>query len=51
VPLGSVLEKVSAYNVALRPIALSDIDQSRALGAQDIHSQTYSFRLSIIVHG
>jgi hypothetical protein len=50
VPVGSVPEKVSAYNVALRPIALSQIDQTRTLGAQRIQSQAQCVRLSIIVH-
>jgi hypothetical protein len=34
---GSVSDEVSAFNISLRPIALSEIDQVCALGAKDIH--------------
>jgi hypothetical protein len=49
--LGSVPEKVHAYDTAPRPIALSDIDHTRALRTKDVQSQAQSFRLSISVHG
>ena len=49
--LGSMLEKVHTCDVALRPIALSEIDQTRAFRAEDVHPKAQRFRLSIIVHG
>ena len=48
---GSVPEKVHTCDVALRPIALSEIDQTRALRAKDVHPKAQSFRLSINLHG
>ena len=49
--LGSVADQVRAFYLALRRIALSEIDQTRALGAKEIHPKAQRFRLSIIVHG
>jgi hypothetical protein len=48
---GSVPEKVHTCDVALRPIALGEIDQTRAFRAQDVHPKAQRFRLSISVHG
>jgi hypothetical protein len=36
---GSVPEKVHTCEVALRPIALSEIDETRTLRAEDVHAQ------------
>jgi hypothetical protein len=35
--LGSVPDKVYSLNVSLLPVTLGEIDQARALGAEDIH--------------
>ena len=48
---GSVPEKVHTCDVALRPIALSEIDQTRTLRAEDVQPKAQSLRLSIIAHG
>jgi hypothetical protein len=48
--LGSVPEKVYALNVSLLPIALGEIDQTRALRAKEIHPKAQSFCLGIFVH-
>ena len=48
--LGSMLEKVHTCDVALRPIALSEIDQTRAFRAEDVHPKAQSFCLFIFVH-
>jgi hypothetical protein len=48
---GSMPEKVRVCDVALRPIALSEIDQTRALRAKHVQPKAQRFRLSIIVHG
>jgi hypothetical protein len=48
---GSMPEKVRACDVALRPIALSEIDQTRTLRAEDVQPKAQSLRSSIIVHG
>jgi len=34
--LGGVPDKVHAFNISLRPITLSEIDQICALGAEDV---------------
>jgi hypothetical protein len=44
-------DNVYSFNVALLPIALGEIDQTRALRAQYVHPKAKSFRLSISVHG
>jgi hypothetical protein len=44
-------DNVYSFNVTLLPIALGEIDQTRALRAQDVHPKAKSFRLSISVHG
>jgi len=49
--LGSVQDNVPTFNISLRPITLSKIDQTCALRAKDVHPKAQSFRLSIIVHG
>jgi hypothetical protein len=49
--LRSVPEKVRAYNVALRSITLSEIDQTRTLRAEHVQPKAESLHLSIIVHG
>jgi hypothetical protein len=49
--LGSVPEKVHACDAALRPMALREIDQTRAFRAEDVHPKAQSLRLSIIVDG
>jgi hypothetical protein len=48
---GSVPEKLNTCDVALRPIALSEIDQTRTLRAEDVQPEAQSLRLSVIVHG
>jgi hypothetical protein len=49
--LGNVPDKIDAFDIALRPIALSEIDQVCAFGAKDVHPKTQRFRLSLTVHG
>ena len=49
--LGSVPDKVYALNVSLLAIALSEIDQTRTLRAEDVHPKAQRLHLSIIVHG
>jgi hypothetical protein len=44
-------ERAHVCDAALRPIALSEIDQMRAFRAEDVHPKAQRFRLSIIVHG
>ena len=48
--LGNVPDKIYAFDIALRPIALSEIDQTRTLRAEDVQPKAQSLRLSIIVH-
>jgi hypothetical protein len=45
----SVTNQVYSLNVALLPIALGEIDQTRALRAKEIHPKAQSFCLSIIL--
>jgi hypothetical protein len=42
---------MSVLSTSLCGITLSDIDQMRALGAEDVHPKAQRFRLSITVHG
>jgi hypothetical protein len=37
--LGNVPDEIDAFDIALRPIALSEIDQICALRAEDVHSK------------
>ena len=36
-------EKVPTFNISLRSITLSEIDQTRALRAKDVHPKVQSF--------
>jgi len=38
--LGNVPDKIDAFDIALRPITLSEIDQMCAFGAEDVHPKT-----------
>jgi hypothetical protein len=37
--LGNVLDQVRSFNIPLLPIALCEIDQTRANGAKNVHAQ------------
>ena len=43
-------DKVRAFDMTLRAITLDEIDQTRALGAKDVHPEAWCFRLSFNVH-
>ena len=49
--LGSVHDNVPTFNISLRSITLSEIDQTRTLGAEDVHPKAQRFRLSLTIHG
>jgi hypothetical protein len=49
--LSHVSHKVRAFDTPLLPIALGEIDQTRAFRAEGVHPKAQRFRLSIIVHG
>jgi len=48
---GSVQDNVSTFNISLRSITLSEIDQTRTLGAEDVYPKARRFRLSLTIHG
>jgi len=48
---GSVQDNVSTFNISLRSITLSEIDQTRMLGAEDVSPKARRFRLSLTIHG
>ena len=48
--LGNVQDHVPTFNISLRSITLSQIDQTRALRAEDVHPKAQRFRLSLTIH-
>jgi hypothetical protein len=51
VPFAFVSDKVRAFDFSLRPIAPGEVDQMRALRAEDIHSKAQILRLGVIIQG
>jgi hypothetical protein len=50
VSFGFMPEKVRAFDLTSRPFVLSEIDQTGALGAKDVHPKAQSFPFSVNVH-
>src|SRR5262249_11567123 len=47
---GLVLDQVVGCDLALRFVAIGKMDEARALGAEHVHAQAQSIRMSLTVH-